>query len=565
MKKIICMLITALMFVQCVGVVCAEDWTDSVSPYVDMEVRKNGEAVFENGPLNISGSTAVVDYKTTLEMASVLGKFVEWYNYAVSIIDNLAALGSDRTQLMNNLNNLEIGGQFEVEIEYPNTLQFPAAFISGGDMYGFNDEAKEIFYEISRVHTPGVQNNVLTITIGVKGAHSPQLKAEELYNNKDAYLTDIILTTAGVYIPSPGTYTVRGTLTGYTETQGTVSNNISSLHVDYTGVQPDDRENPGEADTISATVHLSRNASSSSSTAPSLIFNVDGDTSLVKAKNGVPVVKLEQLPYPTKPGYTFDGWYYDSARTKKVEGNVIVSGKTTLYGHFISNTLDSEDHFAYIIGYPDETVRPSNYISREEVTTVFYRLLRENKAIDLSTAENIFTDVSIDRWSSKAILSMAKAGYVKGYEDGSFGPDKYITRAEFATMATRYAILEENKDLSFIDITGHWAEEYINKAANAGWVNGYEDGSFGPEQYITRAEVMTIINRMLTRYVDEEGLHADTKHWLDMDGSEWYYYNVLEATNAHNYERREDGKLESWTEITPNRIWIELDEMENAD
>ncbi len=574
MKKVICLLITVMMLVQCVGVVSAETWTDSVYPNVDMEVKRNGIGTFENGPLNISGNTAVVDLKTTLDMTLVKDKFVEWYDYAVGIINNMDALGGNPTDLMNSLNNLEINGQFVINIEYPDTLQLPPEFISNNQaMYGF--DAPEIFYEISRSEAPGAQNSkVLTITIGVKGSQTANLTAAELYTYKDTYLDDITLTAEGVTIQGTGTHTVRGTLTGYTQTQGTISNAGSlldegSLRVNYTGAQLPGGENPSETGTISATVNLSATSSPGSSSgsvsSTSVTFNVDGDTSLVKPMNRVNLVKFNQLPQPTKPGYTFDGWYYDSAHTKKVEGDVKVNGNITLYGHFISNILDSEDHFAYIIGYPDGTVRPSNYISREEVTTVFYRLLRERNAIDLSTAENIFTDVSLERWSAKAILSMANAGFVKGYEDGSFGPEKYITRAEFATMATRYATLTENKDLSFTDISGHWAEEYINKAANAGWVNGYEDGSFGPQKYITRAEVMTIINRMLTRYVDEEGLHADTKRFTDMDGSEWYYYNVLEATNSHNYERREDGRLEKWTEITPNRIWIELDEMENAD
>ena len=575
MKKVICLLITVVMLVQCTGIVCAQDWTDSVSPNVDMVVRKNGDATFENGPLNLSGDSAIVDYQVTLEMEPVLNKFVEWYTKGVNIINNLVALGEDETTLMNNLNSLVIDGQFEVKIEYPNTLQVPEKFTNSHhpeyeDMLGFNPEAKTIFTEVAdRVVTQGSPKNVITITVGVKGSQTANLTALELYTYRDTYLDDITLTIDEVTIPSTGTYTVRGTLTGYTRTQGTVHNNLNTLRVDYTGVQPDAGKNPSDdADKISATVNLSKAAlpgGGGGGSMIALIFNIDGNTSVVDAIYGKTLVRFDELTYPTKPGYKFDGWYYDSTLKRKVEGDVKIGNKVTLYGHFISDILDTEDHFAYVIGYPDGTVRPSNHITREEVTTIFYRLLREDKVVSIVSTDNDFTDVTIDRWSNKAISSLAKEGYVKGYEDGSFRPEQYITRAEFATMATRYAMLEQNKDLSFVDVNGHWAEEYINKAANAGWVKGYEDGSFGPEQYITRAEVMTIINRMLVRYVDAEGLHADTKLWTDMDGSEWYYYNVLEATNAHNYDRREDGMLETWTEITPNKIWIELDEMENPD
>ncbi len=570
MKKVICLLITVVMLVQCAGVVSAQELpADRVFPNIDMEVRKNGAGSFENGPLNLSGDTAVVDYRTTLYMDSVLENFEDWYEKAEEIIGGLETnLGTDfGNALRDKLNNLVIEGEFTVEIMYPDALIVPQNFINGGNMFGFGflDETNFnyediIFYEKDRSHNE--ITNTITITIGVKGEGSSDLKVGDLYQKRDTYLKSLTLTATGVTIPATGTYTVEGKLSGSIWTEETINySGLEGLEVVYKGKGV----NPAEEDTVSATVNLTKSGSGAGIGTKSLVFNIDGNTKLIPPINHVKLVKFEELPYPTKPAYTFDGWYYDSAFTKKVEGDVNVNGKVVLYGHFVSNTLDSEDHFAYIIGYPDGTVRPSNYISREEVTTIFYRLLRESKTIGLLDDKNSFTDISADRWSCKAILSMANSGYVKGYEDGNFRPEQYITRAEFATMATRYAMLEQNKDLSFVDVNGHWAEEYINKAANAGWVKGYEDGSFGPEKYITRAEVMTIINRMLVRYVDEEGLHADTKLWTDMDGSEWYYYNVLEATNAHDYERKEDGKHEKWTEITPNKIWIELDEMENPD
>ena len=576
MKKLLCFLVTLIMLMQCTSFVFAEETgaetfagVHNVTPYLDMEVKVTGSSEFENGPLSLRGSSATVSYKTTLEMETVYAEFLKWYERAVDIIDILAADETEKTALTTAFENLPIEGGFTVVIKYPNFFEVPAEFLADSQqMYGFNEEAKAIFYEIKRESSEDSDGDkLLTITIGVKGASSETLKVKELYDNREAYLADITLTAEGVTISKTGKHTVSGTMEGYTEAQGTFSGTVKSLRVDYAGIQnpAEEKVNPEAPSAISATVELKRESSGGSRPTVELIFNVDGDTNLVAPIEGQSPVKFEELPIPTKPGYVFDGWYYDSARTQKVEEDVVVPGRIILYGHFMSEMLNSEDHFAYVIGYPDGLVRPTGNITREEVATIFYRLLREDKLVTIASTTNNFTDVEKERWSNKAISSLANGGYITGYEDGTFGPSKFITRAEFATMATRYASLSLADDVAFSDIEGHWAKDYILKASSAGWVNGYEDGTFAPEKYITRAEVMTIINRMLTRYVDAEGLHVDTKLWADMDGTEWYYFNVLEATNAHNYVRREDGKLEKWTEITPNKIWIELDEMEEAE
>lgn len=570
-KRLMCVILTLLMIMQCVPFAYAAEWTDSVVPNVDMEVKKSHSANFVDGPLKINAQTAEVDFRATLEMTSVFSKFVEWYERGVSIINNMTALDSslNKDELMAQLNNLEINGEFTVEIIYPHKLKVPNAFVNGGNMYGFNDGAKKAFYEISRNRTTSGSNDIITIKIGVAD-NGNKLLAGSLYQNKEQYLDDITLTASGINVPEYGTYTAKGTLKGYTDTKGTVGSKDASLHVDYNAVQTPGKENSSDdKENISATVILKKQSNSGPSSSGGgvsvneIAYNIDGE--IVKVEKTGSLVKFENLFKTEKEGYTFDGWYYDSSRKEKVDSDVTVKGRVVLYGHWVSETLDSEDHFAYVIGYPDGTVRPQNNITREEVATIFYRLLREDKLIDIATDKNDFTDVEVDRWSNKAISSLANGGYIKGYEDGSFRPGNNITRAEFATMATRYAKLTNKGDVDFSDVKGHWAEDYINKASGAGWVNGYEDGTFGPEKYITRAEVMTIINRMLVRYVDYEGLHKDTKFWSDMDGTEWYYYNVLEATNFHDYERREDGKLESWTSIKENKIWVELDEMENAD
>ena len=574
-KKILCILISLLMMIQCAPFANAL-LTDRVEPNLDMEVKHSSASAFKNGPVYLTGTDAYVDFKTTLYMSDVFGKFLEWYGKAERIIDNMVALDNtlNKSDLMAQLNALEITGQFEVKIWYPKSITVPAEFLDNSrlDMYGFNDGAKAIFKEISRTidTVTDAENNIMTITIGVKDSTNPaaNLTAGVLFANKEAYLADMTLTAQNVYLPSAGTYTAKGTMTGYTETNNvTIGTRTESLHVDYEGVQADgsNKVNSYSPDTMSATAVLTTISPSSGVLAPTtdtIIFNIDGET-IVSSSNGK--IKLEDLPKPQKEGYIFDGWYYDSDLTNPVDEDIIFDGNLILYGHWISDTLESEEHFAYVIGYPDGTVRPENNITREEVATIFYRLLREKALIKIATDENSFSDVAVERWSNKAISTLAKGGYVNGYEDGTFGPEKPITRAEFATMATRYAELTDGGEAKFSDVSGHWAEENIYKAAAAGWVEGYEDGTFGPEKEITRAEVMTIINRMLVRYVDGEGIHEDATFWIDMTGDEWYYYNVLEATNFHDYSRREDGKLEKWLEINTNKIWIELDEMENAD
>lgn len=575
-KKLLSVIMAMFMLIQFAPMAFAEAWTDSVEPGIDMEVKKSSSNTFKNGALELTGTSANVDFRATLDMKSVLAKFIEWYDKALSIIDNTVALdpSQNKDDLVAQLNALEIEGQFEVKIWYPNDLEVPAAFITGGDMYGFNNGAKAAFKEVSRTldTTTDADNNIITIIIKVADEDS-KLLAGELYANKDEYLADITLTAENIKIPSVGTYTAKGTLTGYTQTNGAIGSKAVALKVDYTAKQIEGKENPADPNSISATVKLRRASSPSTSGGGSgvtvnkgkLMFNLDGNVTYYENTNDSGIVKVGDLPVPEKEGYTFGGWFYDSEFKNRVDKDIVLTDEIVLYGHWISNTLESEDHFAYVIGYPDGTVKPQSNITREEVSTIFYRLLREDKRISIVSDSNSFTDVEKDRWSNKAISSLANGGYINGYEDGSFRPSMNITRAEFAAMATRYAQLTTVGEHEFTDTVGHWAEEYIDRAANAGWIEGYEDGSFGPEKYITRAEAMTIINRMLTRYVDAEGLHADTKYWSDMNENDWYYYNVLEATNSHNYTRREDGKLETWTQINPNKIWSELDAMEQAE
>ena len=223
--------------------------------------------------------------------------------------------------------------------------------------------------------------------------------------------------------------------------------------------------------------------------------------------------------------------------------------------------LNTTDHYAYIAGYEDGTVRPDGNITRAEVATIFFRLMTDEYRETCWSTSSGFTDVTAANWYNNAISTTANAGWVSGYPDGTFRPDAYITRAEFATIAARFLSDVYGGTSMFTDITGHWAEDYITRAAAAGWINGYADGTFRPNAYITRAEAVTLINRMLDRTPDANHLLADMVRWPDNPETAWYYADIQEATNSHDYTRAGTGNYEVWTELLANRDWAALEEI----
>ena len=224
--------------------------------------------------------------------------------------------------------------------------------------------------------------------------------------------------------------------------------------------------------------------------------------------------------------------------------------------------LNTEDHYAYIVGYPDGNVKPEGNITRAEVATIFFRLLTDESRNEFWSQTNNYSDVSEDAWYNNAVSTLSNAGIIDGYEDGTFKPDGNITRAEFATIAVRFFEATYDGEDLFSDIAGHWAQDYINEAANAGIVDGYPDGTFRPQQLITRAEAMTMVNRTIDRHPHEDHLLADMIVWPDNPETAWYYEQVQEATNSHAYTMNTDDEqnpYEIWTELLPNRDWSELE------
>ena len=210
--------------------------------------------------------------------------------------------------------------------------------------------------------------------------------------------------------------------------------------------------------------------------------------------------------------------------------------------------LDSENHIAYVNGYNDGTVRPEAKITRAEAATMFYRLLNEDVKAEYETDENEFSDVSEADWYCTAVSTLANIGIFGGYPDGSFRPDAYITRAEFAAICARIDGEDADETAEYSDIDGHWAADEISRVAELGWVKGYTDGTFRPNQQITRAEAMAVINRITERNPETKADLLDSmKTWVDNTEDKWYYIDVQEATVAHDYERKNNGR-EAWAD-----------------
>ena len=306
------------------------------------------------------------------------------------------------------------------------------------------------------------------------------------------------------------------------------------------------------------TAQWTKNSSSSHhSTRYTLHYEPNGGTAY-KDERYSSGTKVTLDKTPTRESYTFTGWYADKALTQKITTVTMNSNKTVYAGWEatgVPDKLNGDDHFAYVIGYPDGKVHPKGNISRAETATIFFRLLKADIRDGNLTADNDFSDVSDGQWHNKAISTMAKLGIVKGRRADRFDPDASITRAEFAAICARFNTKPVENSGSFSDISGHWAENEIERAAAFGWISGYPDGTFRPDARITRAEAMTMINRVLCRMPQNESDLLDSMvTWPDNKPSDWHYLAVQEATNSHDFNRQ--GEVgESWTKLTSVPDW----------
>lgn len=221
--------------------------------------------------------------------------------------------------------------------------------------------------------------------------------------------------------------------------------------------------------------------------------------------------------------------------------------------------LNGDDHFDYVVGYSDGLVHPERNITRAEVASIFFRLLQDDVREKNLTDQNPFNDVFTDDWFNVAVSTMYDMDIVYGRDNNNIDPNAYITRAEFAAIAARFDSEGYSGENLFTDIDGHWAANQINRAAEKGWISGYPDGTFGPDRYITRAEAVTMINRVLNRLPESaDALHEDMNVFPDnMDTTAWYYLAIQEATSSHEYEKDKDGVYETWTDVLPDRDWAQ--------
>ena len=273
------------------------------------------------------------------------------------------------------------------------------------------------------------------------------------------------------------------------------------------------------------------------------------------------VVQLDKVP--TREGYTFTGWYADKELTQAITEIKMTSNKTVYAGWEetdVPGMLNGEDHYAYVVGYEDGTVRPGGNISRAEVATIFFRLLQDQVRQENLTTENVFSDVSAGDWYNTAISTMAELGILRGRTPDTFVPNAPITRAEFAAICARFDTGENAGGATFPDLVGHWAKEEVERAVSLGWIMGYEDNTFRPDKTITRAEAVTMINRVLQRNPQSpEVLLKDMVTWPDnQDPSQWYYLAIQEATNSHDYERT-TGIYETWTQLRETPDWSQYE------
>ena len=223
--------------------------------------------------------------------------------------------------------------------------------------------------------------------------------------------------------------------------------------------------------------------------------------------------------------------------------------------------LNTADHFAYIVGYGNGEVRPQNNITRAEVATIFFRLLTDDVRDENLTKTNRYSDVAATSWYNTAVSTLSSMGIITGYPDGTFRPNAAITRAEFAAIAARFDNDGDKTAAKFSDIATHWAKDEISIAYNNGWITGYPDGTFGPQRDITRAETMTLVNRVLNRQPEtEDDLLPNMTVWTDnANPKAWYYLAVQEATNSHYYKFKTNSKYEQWTALRETRDWQALE------
>ena len=325
---------------------------------------------------------------------------------------------------------------------------------------------------------------------------------------------------------------------------------------------------PGKSITLDSSValyaqwsYVGGDGGTSTSDDYTLHYVTNGGEKLSSETESHPWTKdYRDLPTPERDGYTFVGWYWDLRLTDPVSEDIKIDKSTVdIYAkwekdgeaidtHGVSDWLDTVNHRAYLNGYPGQTFGADRNMTRAEAAQMFYSLLLDKDVKITKT----FTDVPADAWYADAVNTLASLDMLSGYPDGTFQPNRTITRAEFAVMALGFADRMENAVCSYYDVRrDDWFHTYVAQASEYGWIGGYPDGTFRPNNMITRAEVCVIVNNMLGRDADKRFIDRNgnaLNDFVDLPGSHWAFYAITEATNSHKYTL--DYGEESWDRVT---------------
>lgn len=297
------------------------------------------------------------------------------------------------------------------------------------------------------------------------------------------------------------------------------------------------------------------------------VQEIPGGTSRMSYDTTEYTLKINVVLDADSNTYQVESWQFTAGNWESPAALNIVNTYRTYHPSTPSKpTLNTGDHYAYVMGYPDGTVRPNGSITRAEVSTILFRLLSDKTRDEYFTTESSFTDVKAGAWYNNSIATLEKAGViVDTAKGGAFRPNEAITRAELAAMLAQFSDAKPVKGVKFSDVSAeHWAYEAIAIAAKMGWIEGYPDGTFRPDATITRAEMMTLVNRALERVPSDED-HLLSKRVMltfpDCKSGDWFYIAVQEATNSHTYERAATEKNgdEQWTALRANRDWTQLE------
>ena len=342
---------------------------------------------------------------------------------------------------------------------------------------------------------------------------------------------------------------------GYSEGVATVRNYYTlQVEVDEVRVITATADEHGKIDPAAGTVTVPKGENQTFKITPNEGYHINDVLVDGKSVGAVTEYKFENVTEAHKIHATFARNYTPSYPIQPEQPKVDIPDDDAL-------GLNTTDHFAYIVGYGNGQVRPQNAITRAEVATIFFRLLTDDVRGENFTSTNKYTDVAAGAWYNNAVSTLSAMGIITGYPDGTFRPNTYITRAEFAAIAARFDADGDKTLAAFSDIANHWAKDEISVAYNNGWVDGYPDGTFGPQRNITRAETVTLVNRVLNRKPEtEDDLLPDMTTWTDnADKKAWYYLAIQEATNSHNYKYKENSEYEKWTELRETRDWTQLE------